>query len=134
MTSYFADHSSQVSEAAGTAMDDKAFLFFISNIEREVIPEINLVTGDREFPDDLREKIQGIIAMHRTTSVGDVQPRQRAVDMATTVRMCPLISELHRAFHEVGTRRHRTRFGILSDNPTVILAMRDDHDNEANDE
>jgi len=130
MTSYFDDYRSEVSSAAPVAPGDKAFLFFIGNIEREMIPMINLVTGDREFPDDLREKIQGLIAMHRTTSVGGLAPRDKAVEMALMLRECPLVTELHRAFHEVASRRIETRFGILSDNPKVILAMRDDHDSE----
>jgi len=133
MTSFFDDYNREVSAAAETEMPDKAFLFFIAYLEREMIPKINLVTGDREFPEELREKIQGLIAMNRTTSVGDIKARQQALDEATLGRTCPLVTELHRAFHVVGSRRIKTRFGVLSDNPDVNLAMRADHDGD-NDE
>ena len=138
MTSYFDDHTRAVSELSAGATDEE-FLDLIEDIEQEVIREVSLATGDREFPDDLREKIQRLIARYRVTPVlnrplGEHDRRggdeKVARQTATATRTLPLLSELHSAFHAVGSRRHQTRFGLLSDNPAVILAARDDHDSD----
>jgi hypothetical protein len=45
------------------------------------------------------------------------------------MRRSQLLQELHSAFHEVGSRRIQTRFGILSDSPRINSLMRESHDN-----
>lgn len=135
MTAYFDDLARSVSNASTWAAEahpddaeerDSYFLARLEMGERRVIRVVNLVTGDREFPDDLRQRIQSIIAMHRITPVESLEPRAKAVEAARVTRTHPLLQELHSAFHDVAQRRIETRFGILSDSPTAILSMRDD--------
>ena len=46
----------------------------VAGIEARVVRHVNLVTGDREFPDDLREQIQGIIAVCGVTTPEGLPP------------------------------------------------------------
>lgn len=125
MTSYFDDARTEVREIWFTS--DEEYLGAVAEIEERIIADVNLVTGDREFPDDLREQIQGIIAIRRVRT-GPNEPETRAREMARVTRSSLLISDLHTAFHVVAQRRVKTRFGLLSDNPRQILAARDEHD------
>ncbi len=127
MTSYFDDLRREVVEASKTAEDDDEFLSTIERIEARVISDINLVTGDREFPDDLRERIQSLIARGQTKVIEGLPPTHHR-DENVLMRCSFLLEELHTAFHVVGGRRIQTRFGVLSDHPRAILAMRHDHD------
>ena len=129
MTSYFDEMREDISWAAASADTDRQFLAAIETVEARAIADINLVTGDREFPDDLREKIQGLIATCQTKRI-EGQPPTRHREMNAVMRHSQLLIELHRAFHEVGSRRIETRFGILSDHPRVNLNMRADHETQ----
>lgn len=126
MSSYFDDLMSNVSEIP--ALDEEDFLLALIGIEAQLIHEVNLVTGDREFPPDLRENIQGIIAISAVQCNEKLPRHPLAVEYALATRSSQLVDALHMAFHELARRRIETRFGMLSDNPGHILAMRDDHD------
>lgn len=128
MTSYFDDLRTEVRKASTAAKDDEEFLLDIEAMERGVIQDVNYITGDREFPEDLREKIQGLIAVHRTQVMRD-EPPTRARELNLRMRRSQLLQELHTAFHEVGYRRIKTRFGVLSDNPRVNRLLREDYEN-----
>lgn len=99
-------------------------------IEKTVINTVGLAIEDREFPADLREKIQGFIDVWRIDEPGKLdwkrQPVQGRLYFNLTKRS-RLLEELHDAFHDVAQRRHRTRFGILSDDPSEIVGRRDQH-------
>ena len=123
MTAYFDEMREDISAAAASTDTDRQFLAAVETVEARAIADINLVTGDREFPDDLREKIQGLIATHQTKVI-EGQPPTRHREMNAAMRHSQLLIELHRAFHEVGSRRIKTRFGILSDHPAINLHMR----------
>src|SRR3546814_13072141 len=56
----------EVHEASSLSNDD--FVEVVIEIEARVISAVSLTTGDREFPDDLRQQIQGIIAVHAVRS------------------------------------------------------------------
>ena len=127
MTSYFDELNSEVRGISDEA-DRETFLHYLGNIEARVIATINLVTGDREFPHELREKLQGIIAT-RCVQV-TVVPNQKAIDYAWACKLSLLIDDLHFAFHRVASLRIETRFGRLSDNPDEIVKRRDEHDAE----
>ena len=129
MTSYFDDLRTKVRETSSLFESDEQFLLEVEAIEREVIKDVSYVTGDREFPDDLREKIQGLIAVHKT-EVTTGQPPTRAREMNLRMRRSQLLQELHSAFHEVGYRRIKTRFGVLSDNPRVNCLLREQHEDK----
>ena len=90
------------------------------------------MTGDREFPEDLREKMQGIIAVKRVQDICGVPPLQ-ARQEAAIMKMSPMIEDLHCAFHELGRRRSYARFGLLQDSPRQILVLRDDFDSPSDD-
>ena len=128
MTSYFDDLRTEVRNISTVSQNDAEFLLDVEEIERGVIRDVNYITGDREFPEDLREKIQGLIAVHRTQVMRD-EPPTRARELNLRMRRSQLLQELHSAFHEVGFRRIKTRFGVLSDNPRVNCLMRENHEN-----
>lgn len=138
MSSYFDELSTELNSLFKkyTGLDDfrepvASVKFFIDYrmLEEQVIKTVSLCTGDREFPDDLREKIQGIIAVKRVFGV-DNNPNEKNLDMLLAVKNSELLSSLHSAFHEVASKRIATRFGLLSDNPDGILKRRDFHDVE----
>ena len=100
--------------------------------ESEAIKTVSLATGDREFPDDLRQKIQGLIARWRLQFItGELQ--KESVEWLQAVSYSRLLQELHSAFHEVASRRVKTRFGMLSDSPSHILALRREWEQEQED-
>jgi hypothetical protein len=133
MSSYF-DYLNGAIDGLSKAHDDDAtFLECIGQIEFQVIETVTLVTGDLEFPDDLRERMQGLIATEAVcTTPGGLAPCANAIDDALTFRRSMLIDELHSAFHILASRNIETRFGRLSDNPRDIVTRRDAHDAEGN--
>ena len=139
MTGYFDRLDREVREASSE--DGHLFLEHLRGLEYELIPQINLITGDLEFPDDLRQAIQGIIAVWRVSPLeGDLnagmepnpylEPSERAVNWAVRSRSSQLSSELHTLFHKLAGRRLETRFGLLSDSPSDILRRRADVDGD----
>jgi hypothetical protein len=97
-----------------------------ADVENRVISIVQLVTGDREFPGDLREQILGHIAVLRIDS-GNLPPtRGRA--RANACRDSPLLETLHDDFHALARRRIVTRFGLMLDSPENILRLRDEWD------
>jgi hypothetical protein len=74
--------------------------------------------------------MQGIIAVKalQPSEGGLINERMR--DFALIGRGSEMLSDLHRAFHELATRRVTTRFGLMFDSPTEILRSRDEHDSD----
>jgi hypothetical protein len=101
---------------------------FAVEVEKEVIHYVSLVTGDREFPPDLREEAQRTIALWSLGPLGKLKPRPEAVQYYETMNLSRLLSDLHSFFHKVAALRLESRFGILSDDPLDILIRRDDED------
>ncbi len=128
MTSYFDDLTREVTELARTTASSAAFVVAVGALEARVCQEVSLVTGGREFPDDLRERIQTAIACCRVGFLGGLPPMDSAVHYLTATKSSLLLGELHSLFHAVASRRHMTRFGMLSDNPAGILRRRHVHD------
>lgn len=109
--------------------DDAQFLTSLAAIEAPRIKAIQLVVGDREFPPDLREKIMGCIAQWAIGGLAEgTKPTTKAREWVLMMRSSEVSSRLHTLFHEVGNRRHQTRYGLLDDNPRSILLRRDEHD------
>jgi len=129
MTAFFDDLRRHISELSKVAENDDAFLHGVAIHESVVISMVHLVTGDREFPDDLREKILGHIAALRVATYPGLPPtpgRNR-----TRISRCSTLFEaLHDDFHELARRRLDTRFGRLSDDPEGILSRRSAWDKE----
>lgn len=97
----------------------------IVEIENRVKKDVLLVTGDLDFPDDLRQSIVGAISIYGYESSTGIETTGNKFSDAS--RRSRLISELHSLFHEVAERHIKTRFGSLSDNPERILRLRDEY-------
>ena len=119
MTKYFDDVLAEIS-GGRNSVDE------ITQIERNVVSDVVLVCGDREFPQDLREKIMGIIACEAIQPLLEYGLRdQKAVQYAEATKSSKLLPRLHEAFHELAERQITIRFGLLNDNPSDILNNRD---------
>ena len=131
MTAYWDALRREVQDASSLSNDD--FVEVVIQIEARVIRTVSLTTGDREFPDDLRQQIQGIIAVHAVDPGCHVFERSstelanaRAKARLLTMRSSILLEELHRAFHQVGERRAVNRYdGYFTDDPSSFLRARD---------
>ena len=128
MTSYFDKAQNAVSALSEVSSDDTFFMVGLALIEKKVIDDVNLATGDREFPEEWRERIQGCIAVHRVAP--PTIPNLAAESYAKTTRSSEMISIVHRLFHHMASERIETRFGLLTDSPTDIVKRRDAHDEE----
>lgn len=131
MTAYWDRLRREVQDAAHERTDSD-LVEVVADIEARVIREVSLTTGDREFPDDLRHEIQGLVAVHAIDpgrSLLDGRSSELANESARvwllTMRSSILFDELHRAFHRVAERRAANRFdGHFSDDPMSFLRAR----------
>lgn len=131
MSSYFDSWKREVHNAAVSCEGfdgDEYFLESLQAIEKAYVRVINLVTGDREFPDDWRERIQGAIAVY---GVSIAHPNPVMLDKDKVRRHSSLCEVLHNDFHQLASARIKTRFGWLGDSPSQILKLRDEHDKGA---
>ena len=138
MTAYWDALRHEVQDAAQRADED--FVEMVIDIETRVIRTVSLTTGDREFPDDLRQQIQGIIAVH-AVDPGRYLRDHPSIDLANarprawllTMRSSILFEELHRAFHRVGERRAVNRCdGYFTDDPSSFIRAREARETSAN--
>ncbi len=98
--------------------------------EEQVYKDVTRITGDREFPGDLREKILGAMAVGFVWQGGDLPIPQNAGWIARNMKYSAGIEAVHELFHELARRRVQTRFGVLSDSPTQMSLLRDEHDED----
>lgn len=124
MTTYFDDAASEVTSKAG--LPDDEFLAALQQVETQVCVDVSLCTGDREFPNTMREKIMGAIAVWQSRVDGGIPTKGRQFALVT--RSSFLIGELHGLFHRLASGRVKTRFGMLTDDPSANLKMRACHD------
>ncbi len=129
MSSYFDRWDREVRDAAMDHPRDFEFLEAVIAIEQSRVREISLVTGDREFPDALRERIQGAIAVH-AVSIQMPDQCEKARSYTRSTRASALSGQLHSLFHEVAGARIETRFGLLNDDPAYMLVLRDEYEEE----
>jgi hypothetical protein len=132
MTAYFDHANAEIREASERAGGDAlAFLDALMAIEKRVIKDVQLNTGDREFPEDLREVILGSIATEACTgALPDDSFYEEARAVAIAGRCSTVIDSLHGHFHTLARRRLDARFGRWSDDPGGNLRLRDAHDRE----
>jgi hypothetical protein len=134
MTAYWDATQRDLREAA--KLGDEEFLARSIEIETRVIEEVSLVTGDREFPDDLRDRIQGIVwrtAIDYDAYVQRGSRRPRSLEMnerskrwLLTMRYSVMCEELHAAFHSVAQQRPPNRFdSFFTDDPSSFLRARE---------
>ncbi len=126
MTAYFDEKAREAREICRRFKDDSAMLETLAELEEPMIHEVSLLTGDREFPDELRERIQTAIALYRVKQPAPDLPENKGPDWARTMRESGLVERLHSLFHEVAGRRIRTRHGLLLDSPIGFLRERGD--------
>lgn len=130
MTSYFDDANREISNAP---RDTEGFMQKLCEIERRAKDDVLSCAGDREFPEDLRAKIV------RTIRAEQVQDSLGALDtenssMALAMRHSSLLADLHSIFHELASRRHRTRFTVWwSDSPDANVKLRKAWEDEQSD-
>lgn len=127
MTAYFDEIRREIRDLPSD-LSRASWLEAVAFIEERVIRDVTLVTGDREFPDDLRERILGAIATQTVSRHAGLDPVPRAVDMTYTLRESWLCETLHSLFHVLAGRRIRTRFGLMQDSPRGILILRDEYE------
>jgi len=118
--------SALVEDCAG---NDELFLSAVDSLEDTVTHTVSRATGDREFPEEWRERIQSCLAVCRLHYHSPVQNRT-AIDYLVYTRCSKLFGELHSLFHRLAAARIETRFGLLTDSPSSIVARRDAFDAE----
>lgn len=128
MSSYFDAMSREVAQAAEDAEQNAVFLTALIDIEERLFREVTAITGDREFPEDLREKMLGVLVMQAVYQPGRLSMPRKAVERALCCQSSRAVEDMHDLFHELARRRVETRFGRWNDSPTYNAALRDDHD------
>jgi hypothetical protein len=133
MTDYF-DVAARTIRAIDKTLGDEAYLFAVAEVEKDVVRDVILCTGDREFPDALREKIMTTIACKGVYVLSGLPPTEDARAQALAMRYSELIEDLHSAFHALASRRYKVRWGFWSDSPRQNLVSRKCHDEEQREE
>ena len=113
MTRYFDEKNQMI-----RALPKDDFITDVFEIEMKVITDVEYAIGDREFPEDLREKILHIIFSKKIFNSGVsnvIEPKFNQYSIITS--SSELIKELHKLWHDVGSSRINTRYGYLSDDP-----------------
>lgn len=126
MSSYFDAIQRDIHEARAKE-NDAEFRETLIAADARLFRDVTRVTGDVEFPDDLREKMLGVLAVYGCWQPGDVR-NEKAIEYGMAVSFSRAADKLHELFHELARRQVKTRFGLLSDSPTQIAVLRDDHD------
>ncbi len=116
MTVYFDEKETLVKEGAD-----------IVAVEKIVKKDIRLVAGDKDTPNNIREMLLAIIAIHQYEFiVGDKDLAMRKPKQSyVTYGQSDLITALHRAFHGITMLQIKTCYGIMGDDPEQHLAKRD---------
>lgn len=130
MSSYFDSMSRRVAEARDKFPQDHEFLAAIILIEADLFDDVVKITGDREFPDDLRENMLGVLAVKGVYQPGNLIPSTTAIVRVLRSRDSRAVDDLHDLFHSLARRRIETRFGFLFDDPVGMAKLRDEHDAE----
>jgi hypothetical protein len=126
VTSFFDDATSSVLDLPHCS--DEEYLRLVAAVEKPVIDTVLLNTGDREFPDDLREKVLNTIATRAIYSPAGLEPTTRTREHVLALRYSEAVACLHLLFHALASRRIKTRFGFWTDSPTQNLVSRKCHD------
>ena len=98
-------------------------------LEKATFDIVTQLTGDREFPNHVREQALIIMA---TKSISDCPKGipgggRRHYEVA---KLCQAVSSLHCLWHFLAEDRITTRFGLLTDSPDEDLRARDKHDSD----
>lgn len=134
MTAYFDALEREARDLSERASSDQEFLAGLEVLEERLRRDVTLNTGDREFPDELREKILSVIACQAVAGplMPELYVKARRIALAT--RRSALVGALHSLFHRLAGQRIKARFGLWSDDPAGNLRLRDAHDEEVSSE
>lgn len=132
MTAYFDEMSRQIRhefEICGD--DDQQLLEAVMGIEAQLYRDVTAITGDREFPDDLREKMLGVLAVRCVFQPHDLPIPEKARErVLARVGYSRAVENMHDLFHDLARRGIATRFGRWNDDPSYCKVLRDEHDGE----
>jgi len=140
MSSYFDEINREVRTIAQfTKEDSEAFLNELMRLEGHMKDDCLQLAGDRETPDDIRQKIIETIALHEIRYeggefLGDKTGACEATRTAVACRYSQLVTEMHSLFHTIASQRIQTRYGIIMDNPAADVRARNLHDAEVKNE
>jgi len=121
MSSYFDEFDAKVHDirlAAG--QDDSQFIKRLARAESSLITDCLEYAYDHETPTDIKEKIIKLI------NENEVIPERNCpgTEFALVCKRSKLSSELHSFFHEIASRRMKTRYtGFVNDNPGHLVRM-----------
>lgn len=127
MTADF-DEALEQSLALSSAEPDESYLASMRSVEEPLVRAVLLNAGDREFPDDLRQRILTVVAMRGIFSPSGITPMEEARKFTLAMRYSRLVVDLHTIFHGLAARRLETRFGLWTDSPHGNIVSRDRHD------
>lgn len=128
MSNYFDNLAREVASANERALSDRQFIRWVSDIEHRVFEDVTAITGDLEFPNDLREAILATFVIKGVWQPDRAPPCRGAVEWALSIRSSGLVEAMHDLFRKVAERRVETRFGLLSNDPLENTARRNRHD------
>ncbi len=120
MTAYFDTARREISDAP---RDTEGFMQVLCAVEARVKKDVIDCAGDPEFPLDLRSKITKVIRAEQVQdSLGAIHSENAS--MAVAMRYSELIEDLHSIFHELASRRQKTRFTVWwSDDPAGNMRL-----------
>lgn len=104
MSSYFDALQREVREAADRHEDDAAFLEAVSDIEGRMYADVTAITGDREFPDEMREKMLGVLATVAVYQPTDLPIPERARELVLRCRYSRAVEDMHELHHDLARR------------------------------
>lgn len=134
MSDFWKTVSRDIHEANASSLANTTFRDYVANIEGGVIRKVLLVTGDREFPDDLREAILGDIAVHSLdrrwmdppSPLREPEWNPGEVEWLAQTGYSNLIERLIKHFRSLADRRLSHRFGgVFTEDPLAFLEARD---------
>src|SRR5271155_807169 len=123
MTADF-DEALEQTLVLSSAEPDESYLASIRSIEEPVVRAVLLNAGDREFPDDLRQRILTAVATRGIFSPSGLAPMEDARKFTLAMRYSRLLVDLHTIFHGLAPGRLETRFGFWTDSPQANVAAR----------
>lgn len=118
MTYYFDEAIREIKEKGG-AQDGPGFLCVVELVEARVLRDVLVLVRDRQFPSDLRLRIEDAVELWRA-NVARVYVQ--------TLRLSRLLPELHELFHMLAVRRIEVRWGVLDDDPGAMMKARENYD------
>lgn len=139
MSSYFDKFDKEVGDMGRDETDNETFLYWMMLKEGEMVRDCELLAGDLDTPEDIRQAIIRCILTNKVhyeggdklgSHIGGVWCESIGARNAVVSRYSTLSRELHSLFHSIASRRIETRYGMIADNPAAAVRARDRHAEE----